>query len=56
MRDAQEILNEISIALLAAGITMLSVPVDCRVPCRGILILLCVLEVISFIDKNTKRR
>lgn len=56
MRDYEEILNEISIAALAAGITMLSVPVDCRIPCRGILILLFVLEVISFIEKHTKRR
>ena len=44
------IMNDIRIALLAAGIVMLSVPIDCRVPCRGILIILCVLEIINFIN------
>lgn len=56
MRNYEEVLNEINIAALAAGITMLSVPVDCRIPCRGILILLFVLEVISFIEKHTKKK
>lgn len=54
MRDCEEVLNEINIAALAAAITMLSVPIDCRVPCRGILILLFVLEVINFIARNKK--
>lgn len=47
----ERILNDISIALLAAGITMLSVPIDCRVPCRIILVILCVLEVGNLINK-----
>lgn len=47
----ERVLNDISIALLAAGITMLSVPIDCRVPCRIILVILCVLEVGNLINK-----
>lgn len=47
----EEILNKISIALLVAGIIMMSVPIDCRIPCRVILIILCVLEVINFVIK-----
>lgn len=47
----EKILNNISIVLLVAGIIMMYAPMDCRIPCRIVLIMLCVLEVISFINK-----